>query len=67
MKNSAAQTSETSMVWPKSGCRISGTMVSGSSRKARTLPASAGAPARPPSEKAQAARMTKAGLMNSDG
>ena len=27
MKKSAAQTSETSIVWPKSGCRIKGTMV----------------------------------------
>ena len=37
MKNSAAQTTEISIVWPKSGCMISGTMVSGSSRNARTL------------------------------
>ena len=38
MKNSAAQTSEISIVWPKSGCRISGTMVSGSSSSAMRLP-----------------------------
>ena len=38
MKNSAAQTSEISMVWPKSGCSISGTIVSGSSSRASRLP-----------------------------
>ena len=67
MKNSAAQTSEISIVWPKSGCRISGTIVIGSSAKARISAGSFGAEARPPSVKAQAARITKAGLMNSEG
>ena len=65
MKNSAAQTSEISMVWPKSGCRISGTMVIGSSSSARMLPGTSRRLA--PSEKAQAARITKAGLTNSEG
>ncbi len=65
MKNSAAQTSEISMVWPKSGCRISGTMVTGSSSSASVLPGTSRRLA--PSEKAQAARITKAGLTNSDG
>ena len=65
MKNSAAQTSDRSMVWPKSGCRISGTIVNGRSSTARRLP---GTSARlPPSAKAQAARTTKAGFINSDG
>ena len=35
MKNSAAQTIETSMVWPKSGCMMRGTIVTGNSSKAR--------------------------------
>ena len=42
MKNSDAQTTEISMVWPKSGSRISGTMVSGRIRneeRARQWPA----------------------------
>ena len=67
MKNSAAQTTETSIVWPKSGSRISGTMVTGSSSSANSLPASVGAPTRPPSAKAQAHSTTNAGLTNSDG
>ena len=41
MKNSAAQTIETSMVWPKSGSRISGAMVSGSRTNDRILAGSA--------------------------
>ena len=67
MKNSDAQTSEISIVWPKSGCRISGTMVMGSSAKASSFAGSFGAAGLPPSVKAQAASTTKAGLMNSDG
>ena len=65
MKNSAIQTSETSMVWPKSGCSISGMIVAGHKRMAISVP---GTSRRlPPSEKAQATRMTKAGFRNSDG
>ncbi len=67
MKNKAAQTTEISMVWPKSGSRISGTIVSGSTSRATALPTSVGAPTRPPSAKAQAAITTNAGLTNSDG
>ena len=67
MKKSAAQTIETSIVWPKSGSRISGAIVSGSSRNERILAGTAVGPVRPPSVNAQAARTTNAGLMNSDG
>lgn len=54
-----AQTAETRIVWPMSGCMISGTMVSGSSIMAMSVPGTSRR--RAPSEKAQAARMTKAG------
>ena len=66
-KKSAVQTIATSIVWPKSGSRISGTIVSGSRTKDRILAGIAVGPFRPPSVKAQAARTTNAGLMNSDG
>ena len=67
MKNSAAQTSEISIVWPKSGCRISGTMVSGRSRSASSVAAARrGAPARLP-RRPRRRGSTKAGLTNSDG
>ena len=65
MKNSVAQTTLSSMVWPKSGCRISGTTVMGSSTMAIRLPGTS--LRRAPSENAQAARITKAGLTNSLG
>ena len=64
MKNRPTQTSETSIVWPKSGSRMSGMIVAGSSSSAMRLP---GSRSRPPSAKAQAARTTKQGFMNSDG
>ncbi len=53
------------MVWPKSGCSTSGAIVAGSSRKAIQVPGRSGR--RLPSEKAQAASTTKAGLRNSEG
>ena len=67
MKNSDAQTIDTSMVWPKSGSMIRGTMVAGRIRKDRIFASGAVDVLRPPSVNAQAARTTKAGLMNSDG
>ena len=67
MKNSAPQTTEISIVWPKSGCRISGTIVTGRIRSDSARASPLGAPSRPPSVNAQAASTTKAGLMNSDG
>src|SRR5271165_6599606 len=66
-KKSEVHTTATSIVWPKSGSRMSGAMVSGSSRKDSNFAGSAVGPLRPPSVKAQAARTTKAGLMNSEG
>ncbi len=65
MKNSDAHTRLSSMVCPKSGCRISGTTVIGSSTSASRLPGTS--LRRPPSEKAQAHRITKAGFTNSLG
>ena len=67
MKNKAAQTTETSMVWPKSGSRISGTMVSGSSSNGNPLANERRRAHWPPSAKAQAPITTNAGLTNSDG
>ena len=67
MNTSAAHTSEISMVWPKSGCRMSGTIVAGSNRKAMARAINLGAPGRAPSASAQAVSTMKAGLMNSEG
>ncbi len=64
-KNSPHQTMLIRMVWPKSGCITSGVIVSGSNRKAISVPGRSGR--RVPSANAQAARTTKAGFRNSDG
>jgi hypothetical protein len=67
MNTSVAQTSEISMVCPKSGCRMSGTMVAGRMTKASALAINLGAPGRDPSAKAQEASTTNAGFRNSEG
>jgi hypothetical protein len=67
MKNSEAQTIDTSIVCPKSGSRISGTIVKGNSTKDNIRAQMAVGVFAPASVKAQAARTTKAGLMNSEG
>src|SRR6478672_7326181 len=64
-KNSALQTSETSMVWPKSGCITSPVTATSSSASAMVLAGISGRRADSPNS--QATRMTKAGLRNSEG
>ncbi len=64
-KNRLPQTSETSMVWPKSGCSTKGVMTTPSRPKASTWPGISGR--RTLSENSQAAMMTKLGLRNSEG
>ena len=65
MKNSAHQTIEISIVWPKSGCRMRSEAAAPRRRKARMLP---GTSLRLTlSENSQAVSTTKEGLRNSEG
>ena len=64
-KNSAPQTSATSMVWPKSGCSTSTVTTTSSSASAMVLAGISGRRADSPNS--QAIRITKAGLRNSEG